>query len=266
VSASLGRVWAIAVNSFREAIRNKVLYGIAVMAGVLIVLAVAIGSMSLHEEARVARDVSVAGVSFFGMITAVYLGVSMLYNEVQKKTIHTILSKPIERHEFVLGKYLGMIITITIMTALFAAALYAQLLFQGAQLTPAIVKAIVLAYAEVLVIAAVAVFFSSFSSPFLSGIFTVLLWLIGRWADELKDAGERASIPALRLIARVGMRLVPDLHLFSVSGSQLDGQHVSVHGSFVSWDYVLHGAAYAIAWIAVLLLLASVIFRRRDFV
>ncbi len=263
---SLGRMWAIAVNTFREAIRNKVLYGIGVMALVLIVVAVAIGNMSLHEEARVARDVSVAGVSFFGMITAVYLGVSMLYNEMQKKTIHTILAKPIERHEFVLGKYVGMAITLTILTVLFALALIGQLKFQQAELTPAIVKAIVLSYCEVLVVAAVAVFFSSFSSPFLSGIFTVLIWLIGRWTDELSDAAARASIRAFRVICAVALRLVPDMHLFSLSGGELDGKHVSVHGSFVTWGYVAQSAAYAVTWIMVLLLLAALIFRRRDFV
>jgi ABC-type transport system involved in multi-copper enzyme maturation permease subunit len=258
-------MWAIAVNSFREAIRNKVLYGIAVMAVILTILGAAIGSMSLHEDARVARDVSVAGISFFGMVTAVYLGVSMLYAEIQKKTIHTILAKPIERYEFVLGKYLGMVITLTIMTAVFAAALYVQLTVQDAPLTPAVVKAVVLGFGEVLVVAAVAVFFSAFSSPFLSGIFTVLLWLLGRWSDEIADAASHASWAEARVVAGAALRVIPDLHLFSISGSELDGQHISVHGSFVTWGYVGHAAAYALSWIAVLLVLASLIFRRRDF-
>jgi ABC-type transport system involved in multi-copper enzyme maturation permease subunit len=265
VSASLGRAWAIAVNSFREAIRSKVLYGIAVMAAVLTVVGAAIGSMSLHEEARVARDVSVAGISFFGMVTAVYLGVSMLYAEIQKKTIHTILAKPIERHEFVLGKYLGMVITLTIMALLFLVGLVLQLYAHDTPLTTPVVMAMLLGYAEVLVVAAIAVFFSSFSSPFLSGIFTVLLWLLGRWTDEISDAAAHSTIPAFRVIAGAGMRVIPDLHLFSISGSELDGRHVSVHGTFVSWGYVGHAAAYAATWILVLLVLASLIFRKRDF-
>jgi Cu-processing system permease protein len=266
VIGSFGRVWAIAVNSFREAIRNKVLYGIGVMALVLTILGAAIGSMSLHEEARVARDVSVAGVSFFGMITAVYLGVSMLYNEIQKKTIHTILAKPIERHEFVLGKYLGMAITLTIMTFVFVLALIGQLKLQEAVLTRQVVQAILLGYGEVLIVAAIAVFFSSFSSPFLSGIFTVMLWLLGRWTDEISDAAAHSSIAAFRVVAGAGMRVIPDLHLFSISGGELDGQHVSVHGTFVTWGYVGHAGVYALTWIAVLLVLSALIFRKRDFV
>ena len=265
MSASFGRIWAIAVNTFREAIRSRVLYGIGVMAALLTALGAAIGSMSLHEEARVARDVSVAGVSFFGMITAVYLGVSMLYAEIQKKTIHTILAKPIERHEFVLGKYLGMVISLTIMTAIFATALEGQLQIQDTALTPPVIMAVVLGYCEVLIVAAVAVFFSSFSSPFLSGIFTVMVWLFGRWTDEILDAAAHASVPAARWIAGAAMRVIPDLHLFSISGSELDGQHVSIHGSFISWGYVAHASGYALLWIAVLLLFASLIFRRRDF-
>jgi Cu-processing system permease protein len=261
-----GRIWAIALNSFREAIRNKVLYGILAFAVILILVAMAVGVMSLHEEARVARDVSVAGVSLFGGITAVYLGVSMLYNEIQKKTIHTILAKPIERHEFVLGKYLGMAFTLTIMTALFTAALAAQLRLQEAHFTAAISKAIVLAYGEVLVVAAIAVFFSSFSSPFLSGIFTVSLWILGRLGDLIVDAARGATLPIYRWLARAALWVVPDLHLFAISGSDLDGQHVSVHGSFVTWGYVGHAGAYAAVWIMLLLVLAALIFRRRDFV
>ncbi len=266
VAAVWGRVWAIAVNSFREAIRNKILYGIAVMAALSCLFAVAIGSMSLHEEARVARDMTVAGVSFFGMVTAVYLGVSMLYAEIQKKTIHTILAKPIERHEFVLGKYLGMVFTLSIMTALFSAVLVVQLGVQGAGVTQAIVKAVLLAYGEVLVVAAIAVFFSSFSTPFLSGIFTIVIWLLGRWTTEISYAAERATQPIFRGLAWVALHVLPDLHLFSVSGSDLDGVHTTVHGSFVTWGYVGQGGLYAIAWIAALLVLAALIFRRRDFV
>ena len=266
MNAALGRIAAIAVNSFREAIRNKVLYGILVFAVVLIIVAMAIGVMSLHEEARVARDVSVAGVSIFGGITALYLGVSMLYNEIQKKTIHTILAKPIERHEFVLGKYLGMVITLSIMTALFTVLLAGQLTVQSAVFTPAVAKALVMAYAEVLVVAAIAIFFSSFSTPFLSGIFAALVWVLGRVGDLLLQATSDNKLAALRVIARVGLWVIPDLHLFSVSGSELDGQHVSVHGSFVTWVYVGQSAAYALAWIALLLLLAALIFRRRDFI
>ena len=261
----IGRILAIAVNSFREAIRNKVLYGLLVFAVVLILVAMAIGVMSLHEEARVARDVSVAGVSIFGGITALYLGVSMLYNEIQKKTIHTILSKPIARHEFVLGKYLGMVFSLTVMTALFTLALTGQLAIQGAAFTTAVGKAIVLAYAEVLVVAAIAIFFSSFSTPFLSGIFAAMIWIFGRVGDLIVQAS-RDAFAVLRPIARVALWVLPDLHLFSISGGELDGQHVSVHGTFVSWGYVAHAGAYALAWIGVLLLLAALIFRRRDFV
>jgi Cu-processing system permease protein len=261
----IGRILAIAVNSFREAIRNKVLYGLLVFAVLLILVAMAVGVMSLHEEARVARDVSVAGVSIFGGITALYLGVSMLYNEIQKKTIHTILSKPIARHEFVLGKYLGMVISLTVMTVLFVLALTAQLSLQGATFTPAVGKAIVLAYAEVLVVAAIAIFFSSFSTPFLSGIFTAMIWVFGRVGDLILQA-TRDAFAVLRPIARVALWVLPDLHLFSISGGELDGQHVSIHGSFVTWGYVAQSLGYALAWIGVLLLLACVIFRRRDFV
>jgi hypothetical protein len=119
---------------------------------------------------------------------------------------------------------------------------------------------------EVLVVAAIAVFFSSFSSPFLSGIFTLALWVIGRVTPELRAAVAQSETPWIRLVARVALAIVPDLHLFSISGSAVDGAAVSVHGTFVSWSYVGAAVGHGALWIAALLVAACAIFRKRDFV
>jgi Cu-processing system permease protein len=261
----LARTWAIAVNTFREAIRNKVLYGILFAVVALNFFGIVLGEMSLNEEARVARDIGLAGVSLFGAITAIVLGVSLLYAEIQKKTIHTILAKPLERHEFVIGKYLGMVISLTLLALLFALTLGAMLALRDVAFTGALVRAVVLAYFEILVVAALAVFFSSFSTPFLSGLFTFALFFLGRVTPEIRYAAERAKLDLVKDVARVGLKLIPDLHVFALSGSELDGRFVSVHGYFVDWGYVAGAAGYAFVWVVVLLLLAAMIFRRRDF-
>src|SRR5262249_57574648 len=108
------RIYAIVLNTFREAIRNKVLYGVLGVVIAANLMAIVLGAMSLAEEARIARDVGLAGVSLFGALTAIVLGVSLLYAEIEKRTIHVILAKPIHRYEFVLGKYLGMAVTLTL--------------------------------------------------------------------------------------------------------------------------------------------------------
>ena len=262
----IGRVWALALNTFREAIRKRLLYGLLVAVALFQLAGLFLGEMSLHEEARVARDIGLACVSFFGSITAIILGVLLLYGEIQKKTIHVILAKPIERHEFVLGKYLGMAVTLTVIAAAFIASMWVMLLIAGVPFDGAIARASLLSWMEILVVAAVAVFFSSFSTPVLSGIFSAAIWLAGRVSPELHYAVATSKTAWIREFARVGLEIVPDFHVFAVSGTQIDGKHVSVNGTFVHWDYVGTAGLYGLAVIAVLLVLAALIFRRRDFV
>ena len=262
----IGRVWAIALNTFREAARMRILYGILALVIVALLLSLVLGEVSIKEQARVARDVGLAGISLFGAFTAIYLGVVLLYTEVQRRTIHTIVSKPIERWEFVVGKYLGMVLVLSVLVALFAVAMCGLLTLYGVAITDSLAKAIALAWFEVLTVAALAVFFSSFSTPFLSGIFAVGLWVIGRVTPDLQALADHSKSDAVRTGASVVLAIVPDLHLFSVSGRTLDGDVVSVHGDFVAWAYVATAAGHGLLWIAALLLVACVIFSRRDFV
>lgn len=266
MTASIGRMWAIALNTFREAARIRVLYGILVLVVGANLLAVVLGQMSISESARVARDVGLAGISLFGALTAIYLGVALLYGEIQRRTIYAIISKPLARWEFVVGKYLGMALVLSVLVALFAAAMLALLAWQGVAITSAVGKAILLAWIEVLVVASTAVFFSSFSSPFLSGIFTLALWVIGRVTPELRAAVAQSDAAWIRTMARIALTIVPDLHLFSISGSAVDGATVSVHGEFVDWAYLGAAAGHGALWIGALLVAACAIFRKRDFV
>jgi ABC-type transport system involved in multi-copper enzyme maturation permease subunit len=266
MTASLARMWALAINTFREAARSRVLYGILVIVVGANLVSVTCGELSVHEQDRVARDFSLAGIALLGSLTAIILGVLLLYTEVQKRTVHAIVSKPIERWEFVLGKYLGMALVLTLLVVLFTAAMAAQLASVGVAITSAVAKAVVLAWVEVLTVAAIAVFFSSFSSPFLSGIFALALFVIGSVTPDLEFAIEKAHQAWIKGVAEVALQIVPDLHLFSISGGTAGGQAVSVHGDFVSWGYVGVASAHGALWIAGLLLLACIIFKRRDFV
>lgn len=262
----IGRLWAIALNTFREAARIRVLYGIVFLVVAINFGAVALGRMSMGEESRVARDFGLAGISLFGSLTAIFLGVFLLYSEVQRRTIYAIVTKPIDRWEFVIGKYLGMVLVLSALVAMFAAAMVAVLGLQGVEVTPAVTKAIVMAWCEVATVAAIAVFFSSFSSPFLSGLFALSLFVIGRVTPDLRAAVHGAADTWIGVVAKATLLVVPDLHLFSVSGQTLDGAAVSVHGAFVSWGYVATAAGHGLVWSAALLVVACVVFSRRDFV
>lgn len=259
------RIWAIALNTFREASRNRILYGIAVLAFCTIMFGVVLGEMSLHQEARVARDVGLSGVSLFGALTAIVLGVSLLYGEIERRTVHSIVSKPVHRYEFVLGKYLGMALMLTLLVLVFIAATALLLTMQGVAFSEAVSKAVLLSYVEVLLVAGVAVFFSSFSTPYLSGIFTLMVFVAGRSTGEMRRIVGDGDAGGFAPLLRGAMRVLPDFHLFSVSGSRVDGDHVTVHSDFVGWDYVLTSCSYGLIYLAALLALASVIISRRDF-
>jgi ABC-type transport system involved in multi-copper enzyme maturation permease subunit len=258
----LGRIWAIALNTFREAARMRVLYGVLVLVVGANLFALVLGEMSYREEARVARDVGLSGMSLFGSLTAILLGLFLLYNEVQRRTIHAIVSKPIERWEFVVGKWLGMALVLSVLVGLFALAMVGMLAAQGVGVTDAILKGTLLAWMEVLTVAAIAIFFSSFSTPFLAGIFSLAMWVLGRLTPEIADATKAAS-PWIKATAKLASWIVPD---FSPSGRVIQDVHVSIHGDFVPWSYVGITSAMGVCWIVCLLALACVLFHRRDFV
>jgi ABC-type transport system involved in multi-copper enzyme maturation permease subunit len=261
----IGRIWAIALNTFREAARIRVLYGILVLVLGSNLLAILLGELSRHEADRVARDLGLAGISLFGSLTAVFLGVFLLYTEVQRRTIHAIVSKPIRRWEFVVGKYVGMVLVLTVLVGVFALAMAAMLVLQGGGVSSGVAKALVLSWFEVLTVAAIAMLFSSFSTPFLSGIFALAMWAIGRLTPDL-EAQARSAAPWIRATTKIALEIVPDVHLFAVSGRTLDGSAISVHGDFVRWTYVGLAGAHGLGWIVALLALAALLFHRRDFV
>jgi Cu-processing system permease protein len=262
--SAINRIWAIALNTFREAARIRVLYGIVVLVIGANLFAIVLGEMSMREQARVARDVGLAGISLFGSLTAIFLGVFLLYTEVQRRTIHAIVSKPIERWEFVVGKYLGMALVLTVLVALFGVAMAGMLVWQGVGISDQVFKALVLAWGEVLTVAAIAIFFSSFSTPFLSGIFALAMWVIGRVTPDI-EAAVREGSGWIRATAKLALEIVPDIHLFSPSGRVIEQTAVSVHADFVSWSYVGMASLHGLGWIIGLLALACVLFHRRDF-
>lgn len=272
----LGRIWAIALNTFREAVRMRVLYGIIALVFLVNGVGLFMSEMNLSDQTRMMRDIAVSSISFFGSLIAIFLGVVLLYVEVQRRTIHSIISKPIERWEFVVGKYVGMTLVLSVLAAFFIGGMLAMMLLDighGSDLVKGelgvmssnVIKATWLAYVGILTVAAVAIFFSSFSSPFLSGLFALGLFAVGNLTPDLQAIAAKQSGLAGAVVKGM-LWVIPDLHTFVISGREVAGQHVSIHGGFVGWDYVTQASAYGALWIAGLLALACVIFQRRDFV
>ncbi len=262
----MNRVFAIAQNTFREAVRNKILYALLVFGIGVILFALPLGQLSLSEQARVTRDVGLAGIELFGVLIAVFTGVNLVYKEIERKTIFALVPKPLHRFEFILGKYFGILFTLALMVVVMTAILLLVLLVQDVSLESSLVRAIAMLFVELMVVTAMAVFFSSFSTPFLSGLFTLVLWIIGLLMDTLNVLIKKLP-GASQQAGRAILRLLPDLHMFYVSGSMLNGKWVSVHsGEYVYWSYVATAAGYGVCYAACVLLLSMWIFSRRDFI
>ena len=167
------KIVAIGLNTFREAIRDKVLYSLLFFAVLVIVAALAFGALSVHEEIRLTIDLGLGGMSIFLAIIAIFVGVSLVYKELEKKTIYTLIPKPVHRYQFVLGKYLGLTLTLLTQLAVMSGVLAIVLLVQGAELTSSLAMMVILIFLEVMVITGVAILFSSYSTPFLSGAFSL---------------------------------------------------------------------------------------------
>ena len=265
-------IFAIARNTFREAIRNKVLYSLLFFAVALILMAVALGQLSVHEEVRMIRDVGLLGIDFFGVIIAIFLGVNLLFKELSLKTVYTILPKPMHRYQFLIGKWLGMVATLALISVIMGLVLTAVLAFQdpktgsGGILWGNLWTALGLLFLNVWVVTSVSVFFSSFSTPFVSGLLAFGVFVLGRSVEEIRALGEKVGPGAGRLLLEGLGYVLPNLNTFVPSGAELDGTHVSVHAKFVGVSYLMNAGVYATLYAAAAVALAIAIFRRRDFV
>jgi len=261
----MNRIRAIAWNTFREAVRNKILYSLLFFAVLIILSAMAIGNLTLHEEVRTIRDVGLFGIDIFGVLIAIFVGVNLLYKELDLKTVYTILPKPLWRWEFVLGKWLGMVLTLAVQMVVMGAVLALVLASEDAHFDVAMVKAVWLLFVNVMVVTSIAVFFSAFSSPFLSGFFSLGFFVVGRSVPDIRALGEKAG-PGAKTILNLFCDVIPNLHLFYPSGAIVGAEELSVHRQFVGPDYMISATGYGIGYSLVVLILAMLIFRKRDFV
>jgi ABC-type transport system involved in multi-copper enzyme maturation permease subunit len=253
------KILAIAINTCREAIRNKVLYSILLFACLLTGVSAVFGSASMGDTIKFVKDFSLLSISLFGVVTTVVLGVNLLSKELGKRTIYNILSKPVARSHFLLGKFLGLLATLLLMMTLMTAALFVLLWFLEQRVDWQLLPVVGAMMLELAVLLAVAMFFSAIVvTPALAGLFTAATFIAGRSSSWLTYFLSPAQPPALRYAMRVLYLILPHLDRCSVADQIVSGQQLPA-------SYYAQVAAHASAYAALLLLLSIVIFRRREF-
>lgn len=264
--AAMMKVLAIARNTFREAIRDRILYGFLFFAVALILFSLVLGQLSFNEEVRCTIDVGMAGISLFATLMSIFLGITLLHKEIEKRTIYPVLSKPVSRGAYLIGKFLGLAGTMAVQLLLMTAVFAVILKLQGGSLGVGLLAALSLVLVETLLVIALALFFTSFSSPFLSGLFCFGLFVAGRNADLIEQLGSRKALAWLAPVLEWVTAVLPNFYLFYPSGKLVDGSWVSVHEQFVSTGYLVSTWGYGLAYTAALLVLALLLLGRRDFV
>jgi len=255
---SLDRIAAIARNTLREAIRHRVLYTLLFFALAMIGTGVLLASLSYVERERILQDVGFAAIRVFSVAIAIFVGIGLVHKEVDRRTIYTILSKPIARSEFLLGKYLGLLATLWLQIAVMGLGFAVVSLAAGAPLGPAHAAALALIAAEVAVVVALALFFSAFTTPMLASLFTGGLWLIGHLTRDLRNLGAQSGVEGARRATEWVYRGLPDLDAFDLT------LHAAHQLPIATSDLVLP-LAYGLGWVALALVAATWIFERRDF-
>src|ERR1700686_618372 len=183
------RIASIAANTFREAVRDRVLYNLIAFALLLSGAAIFVGQISIDIEKLVVINLGLTAVSLFGLVIAIFIGIGLVSKEIEKRTLYTVLSRPVRRWEFIVGKFFGLAGTLVVNTFLMAIGVFGALFFFAHQLPPPgalVLGALFFIVLQFLIICALALLFSSFSSPLLAAVFTFSLFVIGSFAEDLR--------------------------------------------------------------------------------
>ena len=261
----------IAVNVFKESVRDKVLYNLVVFAVLLIAVSYLLGQLTAGQDVKIIKDLGLAAIATFGLLISIFIGIGLVWKEVERKSIYSLLSKPIRRSEFIVGKYAGLALTLFVNVAIMTAAFYVVLAYMNTQFPesvraswpapatdPGMLRAVALIFVELLLVTAIALFFSTFSSPFLSAAFTFGLWVIGHFNADLRNFEAVLNSQPAVYLARALYYVLPNFAAFDIK-TQV------VYALPIPAGYVPTTMLYGVVYVMLLLTGAVIIFSRRDF-
>jgi ABC-type transport system involved in multi-copper enzyme maturation permease subunit len=254
------KVFAIALNTAREAVRNRILYSILFFAVLMVGVGAIFGAASIGDQLKYMKDFSLMSVSLFGVIIAIVLGVNLLHQELGKKTIFNILSKPVARWQFIVGKFVGLVATLTVVVGMMSAGVIIAFAWATGHVDAGLVVSSFATLLEIIVVIAVALFFSSVVvTPSLAGMFTAATFIAGRSATYLLYFLNDEHPPALRALANGLYWALPRLDRFTIADQV-------VYGVLPEPQYLVTLTAYAAAYAGIMLLLSVGLFARREFI
>lgn len=257
----MSRVTAIAVHAFKESVREKVLYNLVVFALLLIAAGILLSSISIGASRIFLVNLSLSAISVFGLLMAVFIGISLVWKEIERRTLYNVLAKPVARSEFILGKYLGLLLTLAINTGIMTAGFYVALYYEQGHLGMEDLAALEASYFILLQLAlavGLALLFSTVSTPVLSAVFTFSLYVIGNLLQDLRGFGQESGSAVLRPVLRWLSYALPDFGAFNVISQ-------AAHGELLPGYRLVSSSLYALLYVTVLVSAAILIFEEREF-
>ena len=266
--ATVGRV---ALAMFRETVRDRVLYALVAFAILVIGASLLISQLTAGQDVKIIKDLGLAAMSMIGAFIAVFIGIGLVSKEGEKRSIYRRVAKPVRRSELVAGKYAGLVLTLAINLAIMTAVWYGVLSYfawtaedvvkkswEAPALDPRMLLAVYLIFLQLMLVTAIALFFSTFSSPMLAALFTFGLFVAGHFNADLRNFEGVVASPIAGALARALYYLLPNMALFDVKSAV-------VHARPVTSGYVAGATLYAGLYIGALVLTSVAIFSRRDF-
>jgi ABC-type transport system involved in multi-copper enzyme maturation permease subunit len=258
---SLLRVWVIATNVFKEVIRDRVLYLVAVYAVALVALATLLPEIAAGAHGKITLDLGLAGIHLLGLIVTVFVGTGLINKEIEKRTVLVLIAKPVSRVEFIVGKHLGLVAVLAVLTALLTVIYFAVLTFKGIAFSPqSLLIAIFFNFLEMALLTAVALLFGVFTSSLLATLLTPGIYLMGHLSQDIVALGKLTENSTFQRVANGLYLVLPDLERLNLRNEAVYGMAV-----LPALPELLSHIAYAVLYMAVLLILTVGVFARRQF-
>ena len=252
------KILAIAHNTFREAVRDRVFALVGAFGLVLMVSSIVLSPLSVGAQQKLVADIGLAGISIFAVLVVLFVGSGLVHKELDKRTIMTLLSKPVSRMEYLLGKYFGLLFTIVTMMAMMAILFGVALFVTGTDFEWVYLLSIGLTFCEMVLVTAIVIFFSAFTGPLLTGLFTMGVFISGRTLADVLEFAHVTENPVLADTVSVLRHVIPNFDLF-------DLRTAAVHGLPIDPGHVAWAVGYMALYSVALLVVAEFVFRRREF-
>lgn len=253
----MGVIKTIMINTFREAVRDKIFYILLFFGVVLVLFSLVLSNLTLSEPVKIIKDFGLASISLGGVLVAVFVGISMVQKEVDKRTIYVILSKPVKRWQFLAGKYFGLLLTISVLVLIMTILLFVLCFIHEPVVPFELLYAIVAIFFELMVIVAFALFFSVFATSFLSGMFTLSIFIIGHLTKDLKALADATENIVFQKTALVLFYVFPNLE-------NLNYKAQVVHKLGINLNEFLISLLYSVCYCLAVIFASVYIFNRKD--